>query len=262
MSTSAAAACCLQQQQQLLLLLLLLLRPLAAVAPITPAFSPPLLVSAPVQCYDAKQSKLWCATCSALRYMYVCAREPDTCTCTAHYVVVGSGYVQNATCKCPPYPTAAGGVDGFYGMNGNASQMMGLYNQQGMAGNWITYTNNGGLDWTVKKFNTPVAAFNWNLYPVNGGKGRRNFAGISQGSFLHSTGSAPTGSMTDRSWTGTKSATFSFDASGVLQMAETGSVTVGPLPQAVNNTNGPKDSGTAPQVCPHSLQRSSPSWLL
>lgn len=204
-------------------LLLLLCPPLSAVALITPSFSPPLLVSAPVQCYDGKLDKL-CGFNASI-----------------------AEQVANESCKCPPYPTAAGGTDGFYGMNANASQMMGLYNQQGMQGNWITWTNNGGLDWSVKKFNTPVAAFNWNLYPVDGGKGRRNFGGISQGSFRHSTGSAPTGSMTDRGWTGTKSATFSFDKNGVLQMATTGAVTVGPLPQAVNNTNGPKGGGTAPQ---------------
>ena len=73
----------------------------------SPTFSAPLLVSAPVQCYDGAQKKL-------------------------------CGYVQNATCKCPGYPTAAGGTDGFYGLDDGAMHMMGLCNQLGMGGNQLT----------------------------------------------------------------------------------------------------------------------------
>ena len=118
----------------------------------TPTFSQPLVVSEPVQCYDGGQKKL-------------------------------CGYVQNATCKCPPYPTAAGGTDGFYGLDANATQMMGLYNQLGNQGNELTFTSDGGKTWQLKKFVDWYAAFNWNLYPVTvGGKqARRNFGGISQG---------------------------------------------------------------------------------
>ena len=189
----------------------------ALVSAANPTFSQPLVVSDPVQCYDGGQKKL-------------------------------CGYVQNATCKCPAYPTAAGGTDGFYGLDANATQMMGLYNQLGNQGNELTFTSDGGKSWKLKKFVDWYAAFNWNLYPVTveGGKqARRNFGAISQGSFRSTDPSV--GSYTDRSWTGKKSATFSFDSSGELQMSVTGAVTVGPLPQAVNNTNGPKGSGCAPQ---------------
>ena len=66
--------------------------------------------------------------------------------------------------------------------------------------------------------------------------------GHGQGSFNAAYG----GSQTDRSWTGNQSATWSFDASGELVMELTGSVTVGPMPQAVNNTNTIKGTGVAP----------------
>jgi hypothetical protein len=47
------------------------------------------------------------------------------------------------------------------------------------------------------------------------------------------------GSVTDRSWTGKQSGTFTInETSGELELEHTGAVTVGPLPQAVNNTNG------------------------
>ena len=167
-----------------------------------PSFSPPPLVSAPVQCYDSTKKQL-------------------------------CGYLQNATCKCPGYPTAAGGTDGFYGLDETATRMIGLYNQFGMGGNELTYTSDGGKTWRLKKFNKPAASFNWNLYPVAGGTARRNFGAISQGSFRD----PAHGSMTDRSWTGHQSATFSFEGDDV-QMNLTGPVTVGPMPAAVNNTNG------------------------
>jgi hypothetical protein len=157
--------------------------------------------------------------------------------------VVDARVVQNATCKCPGYPTAAGGTDGFYGLDANATHMMGLYNQMGIAGNELTFTSDGGKTWKLKKFTDPAASFNWNLYPVNGGKARRNFAAISQGAFFHAT----LGNMTDRSWTGKHSATFSFDDADELQMEVTGPVTVGPFPQPVNNTNGIKAGTVAPQ---------------
>ena len=174
----------------------------------TPTFSQPLVVSDPVQCYDGGQKKL-------------------------------CGYVQNATCKCPGYPMAAGGTDGFYGLDANATQMMGLYKQLGNQGNELTFTSDGGRTWKLKKFVDWYAAFDWNLYPVTvGGKqARRNFGGISQGSFRSTDPSV--GNYTDSSWTGKKSATFSFDSSGELQMSTTGAVTVGPLSQAVNKTTGP-----------------------
>ena len=129
------------------------------------------------------------------------------------------------------------------GLDANATKMLGLYNQFGDAGNELTYTADGGKTWRLKSFTDPAASFNWNLYPVDGGRGRRNFGGISQGSFRHAT----QGNMTDRSWTGKKSSTFSFDGADQLQMEVSGPVTVGPFPQAVNNTNGPKGADTAPQ---------------
>jgi hypothetical protein len=163
----------------------------ATIDPIIPVFSPPSLVSNPLQCYDNAQKKL-------------------------------CGYVQNATCTCPAYPTAAGGTDGFYGFDANATRMIGLYNPLGMGGNEMTYTSDGGKNWKIKKFPYP-AAFSWNLYPVNGGKGRRNFGGISQGAYI-----IPSeGNMTDRSWMGKHSATFSFDSSDELQMETTAPITVG-----------------------------------
>eukprot|EP01043_Picozoa_sp_COSAG02_P027458 COSAG02_NODE_1622_length_11607_cov_6.986097_8_plen_220_part_00 len=173
-----------------------------ATAAMTPSFSPPLLVSAPVQCYDSTKKQL-------------------------------CGYLQNDTCKCPGYPTAAGGTDGFYGLDSNATRMIGLYNQFGMEGNELTYTSDGGKTWRLKKFSEPAASFDWNLYPVAGGTARRNFGAISQGAFLHGTH----GSMTDRSWIGNQSATFSFDGDE-LQMDLTGAVSVGPMPAPVNHTNG------------------------
>ena len=106
-SGSGTAASMVSPPQQLLLLAA---APLAAAHRIV--FEPPQLVSAPVQCYDAKQKQL-------------------------------CGYVQNATCKCPGVPMAAGGTDSFYGLDANATTMFGIYGQQGMAGNKLTYTSDG-----------------------------------------------------------------------------------------------------------------------
>jgi hypothetical protein len=111
---------------------------------------------------------------------------------------------------------------------------------------WLTQvhisTSDGGKSWKLKKFSEPAASFDWNLIPVGGGSARRNFGAISQGSFR----SAQHGSSTDRSWTGAKSATFYFSGDEMM-MNLTGAVTVGPMPQATNQTDGPTDSAVAPQ---------------
>ena len=192
---------------------LLLRIPAVVTASATLVFSPPAVVSAPVPCATAAG--------------------------------VGCGFVQNASCKCPTFPLAAGGVDGFYGLDATATRMMGVYDSHGLAGNRLTYTSDGGQTWRIKGFGSPDV-FAWNLAPVhanNGSRmGRRSFGGISVGGF----NDWHVGSKTDRSWSDKQSATFTFDAAGELQMAATGPVTIGPLPQPVNNTNA-KGAPFSPQ---------------
>jgi hypothetical protein len=182
-------------------------------APLLPSvslsFSSPRIVSPPVQCYDASQ------------------KQP-------------CGYRQNSTCRCPELPAAA---DSFYGLSANATHMLGVYSEREQGITEITYTSDSGSSWKRKEFSGPLAAFAWNLFPVEGGAGRRTFGGISRGSYRNES----LGSVTSRSWTGRQSATYSFDASGELQMQATGPVTVGPLPHPVNNTNGVADTPIAPQ---------------
>ena len=203
-------------QVLLLLLLLLLLAQAAlltaqAVGAVTLSFSPPQVISAPVECFDASQNRR-------------------------------CGYVQTsvATCKCPELPAAA---DSFYAFDSNASRMMGVYSERNKGVVDITYTGDGGSSWKRKNFAGAAAAFGWSTYAVNGGAARRTFGGISLGSFRNRS----LGSMTDRSWTSKRSATYSFDSSGELQMEVSGPVTVGPLPQAVNQTNGIANTPVAPQ---------------
>lgn len=172
------------------------------------SFSSPRVVSAPLECYDASQ------------------RRP-------------CGYRQNSSCSCPEVPAAA---DSFFGLDANASHMMGVYNEHDEGVTELTYTADG-LSWERKNFSGAADAFAWNTFAVNGGKARRTFGGISLGSYRNRS----RGSMTDRSWTGTQSATYFFDSSGELQVQRSGPVTVGPLPQPVNNTNGVKATPVAPQ---------------
>eukprot|EP01052_Picozoa_sp_SAG31_P041687 SAG31_NODE_6389_length_2035_cov_1.978306_2_plen_203_part_00 len=114
-----------------LLLLLLLLLLCAPAAALQVRFSSPLLVSAPTQCYLRDNHSVLC------------------------------GYLQNATCQCSDVPTAAGGTDGFYGLDGNATRMMGLYSQMGLGGNVLTFTADGGRSWRLKTFAEPFASFDW-----------------------------------------------------------------------------------------------------
>jgi hypothetical protein len=176
---------------------------------VTLSFSPPQVVSAPIECFDASQNRR-------------------------------CGYLQNSTCQCPELPAAA---DSFYALDSNASRMMGVYSERNKGIVEITYTANGGSSWKRKNFSGAAAAFDWSTYAVNGGAARRTFGGIGLGSYRNRS----LGSMTDRSWTSKRSATYSFDSSGELQVEVTGQVTVGPLPHAVNSTNGVADQPVAPQ---------------
>jgi len=137
-------------------------------------------------------------------------------------------------------PAAA---DSFNGLSTNATHMLGVYSEREPGITEVTYTSDSGRSWKRKEFSGPVAAFAWNTFPVEGGIGRRTFGGISRGSYRNES----LGSVTGRSWTGKQSATYTFDESGELQMQVTGAVTVGPLPHAVNNTNGVADTPIAPQ---------------
>eukprot|EP01047_Picozoa_sp_COSAG01_P051237 COSAG01_NODE_5262_length_4376_cov_8.338321_1_plen_335_part_00 len=182
----------------------------AGAAVTTLSFSPPQVVSAPVECFDASQNFRRC------------------------------GYVQNSTCKCPELPAAA---DSFYALDPNARRMMGVYNEQNKGVLDITYTANGGSSWKRKNFSGAAVAFAWSTYAVDDGAARRTFGGIGLGTYRNQS----LGSLTDRSWTSKRSATYSFDSSGELQVKVTGQVTVGPLPYAVNNTNGVANTPVAPQ---------------
>ena len=163
------------------------------------SFSPPQVVSAPIECYDAAQKR-------------------------------PCGYLQSGSCRCPELPAAA---DSFYGLDANASHMMGVYNEHVKGTTELTYTTDG-RSWRRKNFSGTVDAFAWSTYAVDDGKARRTFGGISLGGFRNRS----LGSMTDRSWTGRQSATYFFDSAGELQAQPSGQVTVGPLPHAVDNTNG------------------------
>ena len=196
---------------QTLLLLLLLLLPAAGSfeRTTTLSFSAPRVVSPPVQCYST----------------------PENQSC---------GYLASATCRCPQIPAAA---DSYYGLDGDGTHMFGVYSEREKGTTEIAYTSDGGESWKLKEFFGPTAAFAWNLYPVEGGSKRRSFGGISLGFYRNHS----LGSVTDRGWTSKRSATYGFDTSGELQMQVTGPVTVGPLPQAVNNTNGAASVPVAPQ---------------
>jgi hypothetical protein len=175
-----------------------------------PTFSTPRLVSAPVECFLIAHPNITC------------------------------GYVPNAECKCPELPGAA---DSYYGLTSDARHMMGIYTRTGLSSNQITYTIDGGESWNLKLFSGPPASYAWNLYPVEHGRARRTFGGISVGVYNNRS----LGSKTDRSWSGKQSATFSVDSAGELQMKVTGGVTVGPLPWPVNNTNGIRGMPFPPQ---------------
>jgi hypothetical protein len=150
---------------------------------VTLSFSPPQVVSAPIECFDASQNRR-------------------------------CGYLQNSTCQCPELPAAA---DSFYALDSNASRMMGVYSERNKGIVEITYTANGGSSWKRKNFSGAAAAFDWSTYAVNGGAARRTFGGIGLGSYRNRS----LGSMTDRSWTSKRSATYSFDSSGELQVEVT-----------------------------------------